>query len=298
MGTGRRRLLVDTGEGGGRAVAYAEAVAGALAAEECELERVLLTHHHHDHIGGVAALRDRLGPVPVSMFEVEPGWVAAEAAARRGGKLGGMYVEELQWFERNAWDRIADGDTFEVQGASLRARHTPGHSVDHVVFEHLEERACFSGDNVLGWGTTWVQDLHAYMASLRAMAALRPRRLFPGHGPMVENGPAVIARYLRHREDREFQVLQTLAALTSKAEQPGVGVGDIAARLYPGAAGVALSAASSNVARVMAKLAKDGRVVGEMPPGQVPHQAERDPAIPEYVFQFRWREAPATVSLL
>ena len=72
--------------------------------------------------------------------------------------------------------------------------------------EWLEERACFSGDNVLGWGTTWVQDLHAYMASLRAMAALRPRRLFPGHGPMVENGPAVIVRYLRHREDRKFHL--------------------------------------------------------------------------------------------
>ena len=45
-----------------------------------------------------------------------------------------------------------------------------------------EEEALFTGDNVLGWGTTYVGDLWSYMRSLEKMSRLKPQRLYPAHG--------------------------------------------------------------------------------------------------------------------
>ena len=69
---------------------------------------------------------------------------------------------------------ISDGQIFSVEGATLRAIHTPGHAGDHVVLWLEPDRCLFSGDHVLGWGTSWVEDLGLFLAWawLRALAYL------------------------------------------------------------------------------------------------------------------------------
>jgi len=99
--------------------------------------------------------------------------------------------------------------------AGLRALATPGHAADHVSFL-TEAGVCFSGDLVLGLGSTIVPpgggSLAAYMSSLRALAAERIDLIAPGHGPWVTEPQAKIAEYLEHREMRERRLLEALAA--------------------------------------------------------------------------------------
>jgi glyoxylase-like metal-dependent hydrolase (beta-lactamase superfamily II) len=93
-----------------------------------------------------------------------------------------------------------------TQGASLRAMHTPGHATDHCCFLLEEEAALFTGDNVLGVGSAVITELDSYMTSLQRMVDCQPRRLYPGHGPEVEDGPAKLREYQAHRLARIQQV--------------------------------------------------------------------------------------------
>jgi ribonuclease/clavin/mitogillin len=73
-----------------------------------------------------------------------------------------------------------------------------------------DEDAMFTGDNVLGQGTAVFEDLAAYLKSLNKMSALFSGRAYPGHGPVIDDGKAKILEYIRHRQQREDQVLDVL----------------------------------------------------------------------------------------
>lgn len=86
------------GESGGAAERYIDALKDAMTANGCEtLELILLTHHHHDHIGGLTAVLLEYPGTPVAMYEYDSGWLAREVTARTAGKFGGRFVAELNW---------------------------------------------------------------------------------------------------------------------------------------------------------------------------------------------------------
>jgi glyoxylase-like metal-dependent hydrolase (beta-lactamase superfamily II) len=97
--------------------------------------------------------------------------------------------------------------------AGLRAIATPGHSPDHVCFLS-EDGVCFSGDLVLGLGSTIVPPgggaLAAYMDSLRRLQGEEIDLIAPGHGPWIEDPDARLAEYVEHREMREGRLLTAL----------------------------------------------------------------------------------------
>lgn len=82
-----------------------------------------------------------------------------------------------------------------------------------------EEDAMFTGDNVLGYGTAVFEDLATYLSSLEKMRGIFKGRAYPGHGPVIEDGPSKILEYIRHRKMREDQVIQVLR---STKKEPGV----------------------------------------------------------------------------
>lgn len=102
-----------------------------------------------------------------------------------------------------------DGD----EPGGLRAIATPGHAPDHVCLM-TADGVCFSGDLVLGRGSTFVPpdggSLAAYMDSLRKMQAEPIDLICPGHGPWIEEPTAKLAEYVEHREMRERRLLAAL----------------------------------------------------------------------------------------
>jgi glyoxylase-like metal-dependent hydrolase (beta-lactamase superfamily II) len=106
--------------------------------------------------------------------------------------------------------QLEDGKTI----AGLTAIATPGHAADHFCF--LADRACFTGDLILGEGSTIVGpremggSLRDYMESLRRLEALDLTVLYPGHGPEVHDPRAKIAEYIAHRQEREDRLVAAI----------------------------------------------------------------------------------------
>ena len=110
---------------------------------------------------------------------------------------------------------LHDGDIVRVGTLNITALYTPGHSADHLSFLLAEDRAIFTGDLILGKGSSMVTypegDVAAYLRSLERLAALQPRVLFPGHwDPVTKDAPGKIEEYRRHRLEREAQILEEI----------------------------------------------------------------------------------------
>lgn len=165
-----------------------EALARAL--QGLEVEAILLTHHHMDHVGGVEDLRCRTG-APV---------VAHPGTAER---------------VRFPVDRLLlEGERWETDAGTWRALHTPGHAPGHLCLER--EGVVVAGDMVAGVGTIVLDppegDLSLYLHSLERLRALEPRVLIPAHGPALTEALTLLETYIAHRHLRTGQVRQALAA--------------------------------------------------------------------------------------
>jgi glyoxylase-like metal-dependent hydrolase (beta-lactamase superfamily II) len=137
------------------------------------------------------------------------------AAAARGGiglvLLTHSHGDHAEGAEALEAEVVLPGDGEEHAG--LRAVATPGHAEDHVCFL-TADGVCFSGDLVLGEGSTFVPpdggSLAAYMGSLRRLQAEPIELICPGHGPWIEDPAAKLAEYVEHREMRERRLLAAL----------------------------------------------------------------------------------------
>jgi glyoxylase-like metal-dependent hydrolase (beta-lactamase superfamily II) len=210
---GRAPALVDAGTGQPEHVdAVAEALGGAA------LARVLITHWHPDHVRGLPALRER--------------WK-------------NLVVVE------------APGPPVPAGDGVLEIIPTPGHSPDHLCFYDREAGDVYCGDLARRGGTIVIParkggDLRAYLASLQRIKELAPRRLLPGHGPIVEDPIALIDEYLAHRAEREQQILQ---AMLDGART----IDEIVRRVYPALPASLSEGAADSVRAHLAKLRDDAK---------------------------------------
>ena len=201
------------------------------------ISSILITHGHADHIGGL----DRL-------FEV------VQAPVRCHPKLvekHGEIVGEDNVLKINAQERISAGP-----GLSLLAINTPGHEVDHVCYYMRKEKVLFTGDTILGSSSSTVRDLSDYMKSLHKLSRYSLDVICPAHGALVENPRAsrLIPWYIKHREEREKQVLLAVSNGVSDVDQ-------MVKQIYPRNLKKALRrAAAGNVRTHLDKLVKDGTV--------------------------------------
>lgn len=195
--------------------AHIEALAEAVRVEGGRLKAILVTHGHPDHYPGAEMLH-RLTGAPVAAYR------------------------DAAFFHTQNLD---DGDIVEVDGATLTAIFTPGHAADHLCFYLAEEKALFTGDNILGTGTTVVApprgDMADYLVSLRRLQSAygQAETIYGGHGPEIKDPAAKIAEYLAHRQARQGQLLDALAFGPSTIPQLVERIyQDVDRRLWPAAA--------------------------------------------------------------
>lgn len=139
------------------------------------------------------------------------------AAAERGGigvvLLTHSHADHAAGAHKLGAEEVVVPRESEDPRAGVRVLATPGHAVDHVCFL-TEGEVCFSGDLVLGLGSTIVGPegggLAAYMESLRLLHAEPLKLICPGHGPWITDPVAKLDEYIRHREEREARLLAAL----------------------------------------------------------------------------------------
>ena len=161
------------------------------------VERVLLTHRHPDHTGGVA-----------------------EVVRATGSVVGAWGSESIEGVDVVP---IEDGEVIGVDGVSLRAIHSPGHASDHLCFFLEEEKALFAGDVILGEGTSVIAppegDMTDYLETLDRLGGLYVARMYPGHFRPRDDGHELITAYKRHRMERERAIVDALATGPATVER-------------------------------------------------------------------------------
>ncbi len=196
----------------------------------------------------VAALRDAT-PVAVLVTHTHPDHApAANPIAARLG-VPAMGAARGSQFEPDG--TLGEGDVVTFGATAAVAVATPGHTADHLCF--LVGDVLFTGDHLMGGSTVIIEDLTAYLASLRKLLPMGLRRLYPGHGPEIDAPNELIDHYIAHRLEREGQIL---AALGSGAQT----VGAIVQAVYRELDTALHLAASWSVAAHLRKLSDEGRV--------------------------------------
>lgn len=211
------------------------------------LQEILITHWHHDHLGGVPALVTRFGGVPVRKY------MPAGGAEPPSGKGEGAIGPHGIWPAEKCTP-LEDGEVVRAEGASLRVLCAPGHA-DHRVSLLLEEEgSLFTGDNVLGAGTAVLHDLGEYLASLERRRSHAPDVLSPGHGPHVAaGGTRTLGEDIGHRRKRVDEVRDLV-----QSAGRSLTLDQITRLVYKDLAEHLMRPAASNARHVLAKLEADG----------------------------------------
>jgi glyoxylase-like metal-dependent hydrolase (beta-lactamase superfamily II) len=231
--TGTNTYLVNDGSG---ALAVIDPgpddpthVAAILQAAEPvgTIAAVLVTHRHLDHLPAAATI-----------------------CARTGAPLLGH--ADLPGVQRV----LADG---EPAFGGLQALETPGHTRESLCFWDPQLGALFTGDLVAGTGTVVLDDqpgaLGQYFASLERLVSLAPRTIYPGHGPVVQDGVGKLHDYLRHRRQRVKQVVEALSTRGPST------VDELVRAIHVDVAPNLVDMAARNVRANLEKLASDGVVM-------------------------------------
>ncbi len=226
---GAEPLLVDAGVGHDNHMAALEQCLGGRP-----LARVFLTHAHRDHSAGVPRLRQRWPDVEI---------------------VGGSALVTADPLDG---PRVPDGGPVRAGDGAMQVVLTPGHSPDHACLWDPVAGILFAGDLLISSGTVMIDatsggGLRGYLASLMRIRDLGPSAIYPGHGPIIENGVALIDQYVSHRMERERQLLAALE------RQPAT-VAALVRMIYPQLDPAVAPAAEETLLAHLRKLEDDARV--------------------------------------
>ncbi|XP_034106979.1 beta-lactamase-like protein 2 homolog isoform X1 [Drosophila albomicans] len=245
LGNGKKRILIDTGDE--NVPEYIEQLNGVLQQEKATIGTIILTHWHHDHVGGV---KDIVGSTLADKVRLNADCQVFKF--KRSDQTPDLCPEIPSHIQVQP---LADSQEFAVDGAKVRIVHTPGHTTDHVVLT-TDDGTLFSGDCILGEGTAVFEDLFDYMRSLDKILKIEPKRIFPGHGNVIEEPLGKIEYYIQHRNQREQQILQFFVERPCAPWQAM----DVVKVVYKETPEHLWPAAAYNVDHHLSKLHKEGKL--------------------------------------
>lgn len=211
-----------------------------MIAQGKTFEAILLTHHHIDHIGAVNAVSQRYQlPVrahPLCYDRIPTGFLRGEP--------------------------LNDGDTIDLGSSPdgrpdwhLRVLHTPGHAVDHLCYLDSHYQTAIVGDMLSTISTILIDPpdghMRTYIESLQRLLAQPIKTLYPSHGPVHNDGTALIRKFLKHRQQREDEITD---ALSNDAQT----LDELLPRVYSDISESFYAVASRSLLAGLIKLEEDG----------------------------------------
>lgn len=215
---GNEAALIDAGFGDEQSI---EARVAYLIGELSHLnvKTIALTHHHFDHSSGGRRLRDAL-KADVAIHPIDEVLLHTPTDSNEDLPDEEDLAERAKVWREEAVNTpidvtLADGDTFTVGSLTVRAVHTPGHTAGHNCYWVEQTGMLFTGDNVLGVGTSAIGppprgDMEQYLQSLLRMQELQSKLIAPGHGPVVTATHDKIQELLDHRATRDRQIVELI----------------------------------------------------------------------------------------
>lgn len=200
---------------------------------------IIITHRHLDHMGGASAIHQATGgPIITAPAEKE----SIES------NMKGVKVERV----------VEDGEILDLGDLTLEFIHAPGHTLGSLGVLIRENKALFTGDNVMGRGTSVINpgegDMGLYLDTMEKFLGYAPETIYPGHGPPVSDPEAKLQGLIGHRKEREQQILDLLKQETHTVE-------DLLRAIYDELAERVQNLARNQILSHLAKLEKDGLVV-------------------------------------
>jgi glyoxylase-like metal-dependent hydrolase (beta-lactamase superfamily II) len=236
--------LVDAGPNSATSLTTLESALAEHGRRIEDLERIVVTHQHIDHIGLVQILADRSGAEVVALEPLKP-WLAnygagmeaddafSEAIMARNG-----IPEDVRMALRSvsmafrAWGAAAtvtttvrEGDTIAFADRTWTVHHRPGHSPSDTVFHDADRGELIGGDHLIkhissnplisrpldGDAGERPQALVIYMDSLQRTSAMDLARVLPGHGEEIHDHRELIAERFRLHDRRARKLLGLIA---------------------------------------------------------------------------------------
>ena len=239
--------LVDVGPNDPASLAALEASLGELGFGIADLDLLLLTHQHYDHIGLAAELRERSGARIVAHEDLVPFLAGGDASnsaedefAEAIMRIHGVdepSIRQLREGARRRWhfgcrcpvdSSVADGDLVHLGGIALRVHHRPGHSPTDTIFVDEETRVAFVGDHLLGPissnpilhrpvhepadPTRRPRTLVRYLDSLRRTVELELAQALTGHRDPVSDVRGLVEARRREHDERKEEIYAATAA--------------------------------------------------------------------------------------
>jgi glyoxylase-like metal-dependent hydrolase (beta-lactamase superfamily II) len=240
--------LVDTGPNSGTSLDELETGLAALGHRIEDLELIVLTHQHMDHLGLVEILARRSGARVAAWHELS-GYLRHFSASAAADDAFAMMLMRRHGVPENLATALSvgtaayrafgssgevdlplhDGSVLELAGRSLTALYRPGHSPSDVILQDPARRLVIAGDHLLsrissnpvitrplaataGGAGERPHALATYNASLRATRELDAGLVLGGHGPPVTDHVALIDERLRMTDRRARKIAGLLAS--------------------------------------------------------------------------------------
>ena len=176
---------------------------------------ILLTHSHIDHSPLSRQLKTETGARIIGFGSADEARTSFMKKLSSSLDLGG---EEGIDKDLVLDKKVVEKQLLKLNNYNIEVVHTPGHLSNHICFSLKERKTLFSGDHVMGWATTLISppdgDLGSFMNSLEKLSIREEMIYYPGHGkPLKEPGKMVLAQ-IKHRRDREKQILNSVSKIS------------------------------------------------------------------------------------